>query len=103
MLPAFVAFVPFFVLLLFWMTRRPKRCPECGERLPVFQSPLTKSWRQWVEGGYVCRKCGCEADIAGRKVPAGTLPRARSLVLGIVLLATAAVPAVILVALLLQR
>jgi len=103
MLPALVAFVPFFVLLLFSMMRRPKACPECGERLPAFQSPLAKTWRMWFEGGYVCRKCGCEADIAGRKVAAGTPPRARSLVLGVVLLTTAAVPAVVLVAMLLQR
>ncbi len=103
MLPAFVAFAPFFVLLLFYMMRRPKACPECGERLPAFQSPLTKTRRMWIEGGYICRKCGCEADVAGRKVAAGTPPRARSLVLGIVVLATAAVPAAILLALLLQR
>ena len=101
--PALIAFAPFFAILLFLILRRPKACPDCGAPLPPIQSPLTKTWRQWIEGGYVCRKCGCEADIAGRKVPAGTRPRAKSVVLGMVLLALAGVPAVLFFALLLQR
>ena len=70
--------VPVFVFLvfLFWSAGRRRVCPACGERLPNFQSPFTKTPRQWFEGGYVCPACGCEADARGREVPPGTGPRA---------------------------
>lgn len=103
MLPALMAFAPFFAILLFCAMRRQKPCPDCGEPLPETQSPFRRTRRQWLEGGYLCRKCGCEVDIAGRKVLAGTPLRVRSFVAGIVLLTLVAVPAVILTAFLLQR
>lgn len=49
-------------------------CPGCGDTLPGFQSPFRKTWRQWWEGGYVCRNCGCEVDKAGNRVPRERLP-----------------------------
>ena len=60
-------FLPFFVVLFFSLLKR-RNCPECGERLPAFQSPLTKTDRQWAFGGYLCRNCGCETDSHGRAV-----------------------------------
>jgi hypothetical protein len=66
-----LAFLPFFLaLLLSSLTRRA--CPDCGALLSGFQSPLTKTRRQWIEGGYLCQQCGCEADLAGHKVTANT-------------------------------
>ena len=62
-----LVFVPFFVLMLVQALRR-RHCPECGERLPAFQSPFTKTERQWAFGGWVCRACGCEVDVQGRPV-----------------------------------
>lgn len=64
-------FIPFFVVLMAHCLRR-KDCPECGSPLSGFQSPFTKTRRQWVEGGYLCQNCGCETDLAGNKVAAGT-------------------------------
>jgi hypothetical protein len=96
-------FVPFFVILLFLIMRRQKPCPDCGEPLSPFLSPFKKTWRHWVEGGYICLKCGCDVDIDSRKVPAGTAPRLRSVVTGIVMLTLAGVPAVLLLLFLLHR
>ena len=42
-----------------------------------------------MEGGSVCRNCGCETDLAGAKVPRGTSPRPRWLLVGVVLPALA--------------
>ena len=47
------------------------QCPDCGARLSGFQSPFTKTRRQWLEGGYLCRRCGCEVDLSGHKVEDG--------------------------------
>ena len=67
--------LPFAILWLLMFGLAPgKPCPDCGEILPQVQSPFTKTKRQWIEGGYLCRNCGCEADYAGRKVVAGTEP-----------------------------
>jgi len=103
MLPALIGSAPFFAILLFYVMRRQKPCPDCGEPPPGIQSAFKKAKRQWLEGGYICRKCGCEVDTACRKVPAGTAPRVRSFVTGIVLLTLAGVPATVLVSFLLQR
>ena len=78
-------FVPFFVFLVVSSRRRPD-CPECGRARPAFQSPFAKTWRRWVEGGYRCPACGCEADLAGRMVDAGTGPRRGSVLRGVLLL-----------------
>ena len=68
----------FLLLFAFFLIvgplRRPRSCPECGDALPIFQSPLTKTRRQWLAGGYVCRRCGCEAKLAGQKVTADSPP-----------------------------
>jgi hypothetical protein len=103
MLPAMFAFVPFFIIMVFWAMQRPKACPDCGESLSFFLSPLKKTKRIWVEGGNICPKCGCEVDTAGRKVLAGTPPRLRSIVTGIVMLTLAVIPGAILLSLILQR
>ena len=99
----FIPFVVFFMWLFLFGTRRRKSCADCGELLPPFQSPLKKTKRQWLAGGYVCAKCGCEMDIAGKKVPAGMGARVGSMVTGIALLTLAAVLGVILLTMILQR
>ena len=93
--------VLFFAFFLFGMRRR-KSCPECGNPLPSFQSPLTKTKRQWLEGGFLCYHCGCESDISGNKVPSGTSPRLRSIFMGIASVALAVVLAVVMLVVLLQ-
>ncbi len=96
-------FAVFFAWLFFSGMGRRKVCPDCNERLPPFQSPLTKTKRMWWEGGCVCRNCGCETDSAGNKVPAGVGPQRRSIITGIALLTLAVVPALILLSVLLHR
>jgi hypothetical protein len=96
-------FALFFAWLLFFATRRVRLCPDCHAPLPAIQSPWTKTKRQWIEGGYVCRNCGCEADVTGKKVPAGTAPRRQSVIAAVVLPALAVIPALILLAIILQR
>jgi hypothetical protein len=84
-------FILFFVWLILF--RGPRRsCPGCGALLPAYQSPLTKTKRQWLQGGFVCRHCGCEADLSGNKVRSAT--SLRRLAVGLALVGLAAVPAV---------
>jgi hypothetical protein len=73
----FVIFMPLlmsglFFVFLFAIAGPRQGCPDCGRPLPRIQSPFRKSQRQWVEGGYLCPQCGCETDLAGRKVAPGT-------------------------------
>ncbi len=70
----FLVVLFFASFLVFLHLRRPGSCPECGDALPVFQSPLTKTRRQWLAGGYVCQRCGCETNLAGQKVTADSPP-----------------------------
>ncbi|MEI8017039.1 MAG: hypothetical protein WCH39_02515 [Schlesneria sp.] len=65
-----IVFVPFFFffMAIFGVFRRPCNCPECGERLSPWQNPFKKTRRQWLYGGYTCRKCGCEVDLEGNVV-----------------------------------
>src|SRR4051812_16705580 len=65
-------FAVFFLWLFIFGTHCRQICPDCKEPLGPFRSPFTKTKRQWVEGGYACRNCDCETDLAGRKVPYGT-------------------------------
>jgi hypothetical protein len=74
------------VLLMSYLLARGRCCPDCGEALSAFLSPSEKSWRQWVEGGYRCRNCGCETNMSGNKVPEGTPPKTSSVVGGALLL-----------------
>jgi hypothetical protein len=96
-------FVPFFVIFVFLIRRRQQPCPDCGEPLPRIQSPLKMTKRQWLEGGYICPKCGCEVDTAGRKVPAGTAPQLRSFVTKIVMLTVLCVIGAVLLSFVLHR
>jgi hypothetical protein len=66
-------FVPFFAILLLLSHCRVS-CPDCGDPLPFFQSPLTKTRRQWIAGGSVCQRSGCETNMVGQKVTADTFP-----------------------------
>lgn len=66
-----LAFAPFFLLLILHGSRR-RSCTACGGPLFGFQSPLTKLRRQWIEGGYLCQRCGCESDLSGVRVAPGT-------------------------------
>ncbi len=99
----FFPFALFFAWLFFFGVGRRRACPDCNKPLPLFQSPFTKTKRQWFEGGFVCQDCGCEADVAGRKVQAGTPPQLRSIITGIGLLALTAVPAIVILVMLFQR
>lgn len=92
-------FAVFFAWLLFFMRRTPA-CPDCHKPLSAIQSPLKKTPRQWLEGGYICANCGCESDIAGKKVAAGAAPQRRSILTAIGLLAVTGIPAAILTAIL---
>ena len=87
-------FVFFFAWLLFSIRRQRQLCPECAHLLPALQSPFTKTARQWIEGGCVCRYCGCETDSSGNKVAPGTPPRTQSIWIGVSLVAFASLPAV---------
>jgi hypothetical protein len=68
---ALFPFVLFFAWLYFFGMGHRKPCPDCNKPLPLIQSPFTKSKRQWFEGGYICRNCGCETSLAGDKVVSG--------------------------------
>lgn len=87
--------LPFAVFLAIWLVmiveRHRKSCPDCAQPLPFFQSPLTKTKRQWLEGGYLCRNCGCETNVAGEKVAPGTAPRPDAVPKGILLVTPFAV------------
>ena len=95
-------FVVFLAWLVLFGMRRSKPCPDCGKPLPSFQSPFTKTKRQWLEGGYLCGNCGA-VDTAGEKVAPGTASRRISIVTGIGLLMLAAVSAIVLLRVLFQR
>jgi len=71
-------FAIFFAWLFFTALRHRKPCPDRAHPLPSFQSPLTKTKRQWIEGGHICGHCGCEADYSGVKVATGTPPNSVS-------------------------
>jgi hypothetical protein len=43
-----------------------KKCPECGAPLPKLRRPT--NFRQFLRGGWTCRKCGCQVDRRGRKM-----------------------------------
>lgn len=68
--------LPFLVVLacVLYRRRQAANCPDCGDALPPFVSLFLKTRRMWRAGGYLCRRCGCEADLAGRKVTADTPP-----------------------------
>lgn len=91
-----------FVWLFFFGVGRRKACPDCNEPLPLIQSPFTKTTRQWFEGGHICKACGCETDIAGRKVRAGTRPQTRWVLTGIGLQVLTVIPAIVLLTVLFQ-
>jgi len=93
----------FFAWLFLFGMRRGQKCPDCGDVLPSIQSPFKKTSRQWFEGGYLCPKCGCEADLAARKVPEGAGPSVTSILHGIALLALVTIPALILLTLLFRQ
>ena len=80
--PVLLALLP---LIFFWWSysmAQGKVCPDCGTPLRPFQSPFTKTRRQWLKGGYLCTTCGCEMDISGRKVAVGSPPLPRSILYG---------------------
>lgn len=97
-----LAFVPFFFLLILDGVRR-RSCLACGGLLSGFQSPLTKTRRQWLEGGYLCRRCGCESDRTGARAASGTGPSRVALLTGIALVAATWILAIALMVLVLWR
>ncbi len=89
--------LPFLVWLVVQAARK-RSCPECGEPLPFFQSPLTKTRRQWVEGGYVCRLCGCESNLKGERVAPGAALNRGAFLRRLALLAAAGITGAVLLA-----
>ena len=79
----FVVF--FFLMFLLLFDQRKRNCPDCGQPLFRHQSPRTKTWRQWFEGGFLSQDCGCETTLAGERVAPGTGPRTSSVIRGILL------------------
>tara|TARA_R110002111_G_scaffold262875_1_gene342545 strand:+ start:115456 stop:115800 length:345 start_codon:yes stop_codon:yes gene_type:complete len=82
--------LPFLVMISLWSLfgmGRSKICPNCNTPFPQFQSPFTKTKRQWMVGGYRCLNCGCETDLAGKKVHSSVIPQQQSVVTGLGLLA----------------
>ena len=41
-------------------------CPVCGTQTSSPRMPT--NWRQFMWGGWTCRKCGCEMDACGKKL-----------------------------------
>jgi hypothetical protein len=62
------------VAFLLYQAFHRVKCPDCGETLPPFLSPLKKTRRMWRAGGYLCAQCGCETNTVGQKVTADTPP-----------------------------
>src|SRR5262245_13028380 len=75
----FVVLLPILVpvAILLYHALRPMACPDCGASLPALMSPLRKTRRMWLHGGFICDRCGCETDLTGRKVTADTPPPPR--------------------------
>jgi hypothetical protein len=96
-------FAFFFAWLIFSAIRRRKPCPDCGHSLPFFQSPLTKGKRQWLQGGCICAYCGCETDNSGAKITSDVSQSSRSMVIGVLMLALAALPAMAMIFILISR
>ena len=96
----FAPFIAFFVILF---SRRTPPCPDCGQLLPRFILPFKMTKRHWFEGGCLCPACGCDVDIAGKKVPAGTPVRFRPLVTTIVMATLVLGLGVVLVSFLLHK
>jgi hypothetical protein len=74
--PILISLLPLLVpfAFLFFQAFRLVKCPDCGETLPQFYSPIKKTRRMWRAGGYLCARCGCETNMAGEKVTADTPP-----------------------------
>ena len=70
----FMVFLPVLVIAALFLIYAMRRvdCPDCGAALPKFYPPLRKTRRMWQAGGYLCARCGCETDVAGRKITADT-------------------------------
>ena len=60
------------IALLIYRASRRSKCPDCGS--PLSMSTLFSRTTPRIRrvGGYLCRQCSCETDLAGRKVPFGT-------------------------------
>lgn len=65
-LTALAPFIVFFVI--FFLFAPERQCPTCGSALPRLVSPLAKTRRQWLEGGWICPSCGTDVDWKGRRV-----------------------------------
>src|SRR5438552_1333062 len=93
----FAAFLPILIytplfVILFVLCLRRQECPDCGDPM----SALKRTRRQWIEGGYLCPNCGCECNLAGKKVPTGAPGRRVSVVEVVGLTAALTVAAILL-------
>ena len=71
-----ISMLPLLVPLVFllYYALHPVKCPDCGDTLPIVCSPFKRTRRMWLAGGYLCARCGCETNMAGKKVTADTPP-----------------------------
>ena len=86
-----------FVLFFFWLLffqGGTVACGNCDAALPRFQSPLSKSKRQWWQGGATCGACGCDCDRHGNKIDERSDVSSTSKLKWLSLIAVAMVPAV---------
>lgn len=90
-----IPLAPFVLFLVIWICafsiRRRQRCPDCGQELPVILWPSQKTRRIWLQGGSICKQCGCETDYAGGKVTGAPDASRRVVITGSCLLALAIV------------
>jgi hypothetical protein len=52
------------VLLMFAMSRKPVKCPNCGREQPGMRTPTSMEQAMW--GGYTCHGCGAEMNARGK-------------------------------------
>ena len=64
-----ISLLPLLVPIAFFLYLAFRRLhgPDCGEALPLFLSPFKKTHRMWRAGGYLCVRCGCETNMAGKR------------------------------------
>ena len=80
MLMLTVLLSPLVVVLAFALLAAlncPPNCPECGTAISCVQTPMTKTKRQWMQGGYRCSNCDCQMDLRGNIVPRESTASAR--------------------------
>jgi len=62
-----VAFlIGFGVPIIIALLRKPVHCPKCNTIMPKFRK--VTNWNHLINGGWTCKKCGCEMDRSGKEI-----------------------------------